>query len=146
MKRTSLDEMNCSVARTLDVVGDAWTLLIVRDALFDPVRFDDVQQRLGVPRTTLANRLATLVEHGVLERREYRSAPVRHEYVITDKGLALHPVVVAMLQWGDEWSTIERPPVTLVDERTGEEIDPVYIDRRTGERLQDLSIARRHNG
>lgn len=137
--------MNCSVARTLDVVGDAWTLLIVRDALFEPVRFDDAQRRLGVPRTTLADRLTSLVEHGVLGRREYQSAPSRHEYVITDKGRALHAVIVAMLQWGDEWSTLEEPPVTLVDATTGDEIDPVYVDRRSGTPLHDLSITRRHN-
>ena len=145
MKRTSFDAMNCSVARTLDIVGDAWTLLIVRDALFAPLRFDDLQRSLGIPRTTLTNRLASLVEHDVLERRDYQAAPVRQEYVITAKGRALHPVIVSMLQWGDEWSSLEQPPVTLIDADTGDDIEPVYIDRRTGAELHDLAITRRHN-
>lgn len=145
MKRRSLDDMNCSVAQTLDVVGDPWTLLIVRDALFGVTRFDDFQRRLGIPRTTLSSRLTTLVEHGVMERREYESAPARHDYVLTPKGRALHPVVVAMLQWGDEWSSLPEPPITLVDADTNKEIDPIYIDRHTGVPLTELNIERRQN-
>lgn len=145
MKRRSFDDMNCSVAQTLDVVGDPWTLLIVRDALFDLTRFDDFQRRLGIPRTTLSSRLTTLVEHGVMEKREYESAPARHDYVLTTKGRALHTVVVAMLKWGDEWSSLPEPPITLVDADTDAEIDPLYIDRHTGVPLADLNIERRQN-
>lgn len=145
MRRTRFDAMNCSVARTLDIVGDAWTLLIVREALFAPLRFDDLQSALDIPRTTLASRLATLVEHGVLERSEYQTAPRRQHYVITAKGRALHPVIVALLQWGDEWSSPDGPPVTLLDADTGSEIEPVYVDRRSGADLRDLTITRRHN-
>lgn len=145
MKRRSLDDMNCSVAQTLDVVGDPWTLLIVRDALFDVTRFDDFQRRLGIPRTTLSSRLTTLVEHGVMERREYESTPVRHDYVLTTKGRALHPVVVAMLQWGDQWSSLPEPPITLINADNGAEIDPIYIDRHTRTPLTELNIERRQN-
>lgn len=145
MKRRALDDMNCSVAQTLDVVGDPWTLLIVRDALFDVTRFDDFQRRLDIPRTTLSSRLTTLVEHGVMERRPHESSPARHDYVLTPKGRALHPVVVAMLQWGDQWSSLPKPPITLVDADSAAEIDPVYIDRNTGQPLTELNIARRHN-
>lgn len=145
MKRRSLEHMNCSIARTLDVVGDPWTLLIVRDALFGVTRFDDFQRRLDIPRTTLSSRLTTLVEHEVMERRQRESAPARHDYVLTPKGQALHPVVVAMLQWGDTWSTLPEPPVTLVDADTAAEIDPVYVDRNSGRPLTELNIERRHN-
>ncbi len=85
MKRKPLGHMNCSIAQTLDVVGDPWTLLIVRDALFGTTRFDDFRRSLGIPRATLATRLDTLVEHGVMERRRYQERPERHEYVLTER-------------------------------------------------------------
>ena len=145
MKRTSLGHMNCSIAQTLDVVGDPWTLLIVRDALFGIKRFDDFRQSLGIPRATLTSRLDTLVEHGVLERRRYQDRPERHEYVLTDKGRDLRRVMVSMLQWGDKWSSLPEPPVTLIDADTGDEIEPVYVDRRSGRPLSQLNVTRRFN-
>ena len=145
MKRTSLGHMNCSIAQTLDVVGDPWTLLIVRDALFGIKRFDDFRQSLGIPRATLTSRLDTLVEHGVLERVRYQDRPERHEYVVTDKGRDLRRVMVSMLQWGDEWSALPEPPVTLIDADTGDEIEPVYVDRRSGRPLSELNVTRRFN-
>lgn len=145
MKRTSLGHMNCSVAQTLDVVGDPWTLLIVRDALFGVTRFDDFRRSLDIPRATLASRLDTLVQHGVMERRLYRDRPERHEYVLTEKGRDLRRVMVSMLQWGDEWSGLATPPVTLIDATTGDEIDAVYVDRRSGTPLSELKIRHRFN-
>lgn len=145
MKRTPLDHMNCSIAQTLDVVGDPWTLLIVRDALFGVNRFDDFRRSLGIPRATLSSRLDTLVEHGVMERRQYQDRPDRHEYVLTEKGRDLRRVMVSMLQWGDEWSALPEPPVTLIDADTGDEIEPVYVDRRSGRPLADLKVTRRFN-
>jgi len=145
MKRRALDDMNCSVARTLDVVGDPWTLLIVRDALFGISRFDDFRRRLDIPRTTLSSRLTTLVDHDVMERRQYEKTPIRHEYILTTKGRALHPIVIAMLRWGDTWSTLREPPITLVDADNGAEIDPIYIDRNTGKPLAELNIEHRQN-
>jgi len=145
MKRTSLGHMNCSIAQTLDVVGDPWTLLIVRDALFGIKRFDDFRQSLGIPRATLTSRLDTLVEHGVLERRRYQDRPERHEYLPTEKGRDLRRVMVSMLQWGDEWSALPEPPVTLIDADTGDEIEPVYVDRRSGRPLSELNVTRRFN-
>ena len=145
MKRTSLGHMNCSIAQTLDVVGDPWTLLIVRDALFGIKRFDDFRQSLGIPRATLTSRLDTLVEHGVLERRRYQDRPERHEYILTEKGRDLRRVMVSMLQWGDEWSALPKPPVTLIDADTGDEIEPVYVDRRSGRPLSELNVTRRFN-
>lgn len=145
MRRKSLAGMQCSIAQTLDVVGDPWTLLVVRDALFGTTRFEHFQRRLGIPRTTLSARLDTLVEHGVLERREYQEHPLRHDYLLTEKGRALRPIMVAMLQWGDRWSGLPEPPVTLVDGDTGQAIDPVYVDRASGRPLEELRVERRIN-
>jgi DNA-binding HxlR family transcriptional regulator len=137
--------MNCSIAQTLDVVGDPWTLLIVRDALFGTTRFDDFRRSLGIPRATLVSRLDTLVEHGVMERRRYQEHPERHEYVLTDKGRDLRRVMISLLQWGDTWSDLDSPPVTLVDLDTDEPIEAAYVDTRTGRPLSDLRVGRRFN-
>jgi DNA-binding HxlR family transcriptional regulator len=145
MKRKPLGHMHCSIARTLDVVGDPWTLLIVRDALFGTTRFEDFQRSLDIPRATLSARLDTLVEHGVMERRPYQSSPERHDYVLTDKGRDLRRVMVSLLQWGDEWSSLPAPPVTLLDADTGAEIEPVYVDAVSGRPLSELRVTRRFN-
>jgi DNA-binding HxlR family transcriptional regulator len=143
MRRSSWSGVDCSIAQTLDVVGDPWTLLVVRDAFFGLRRFEDFRRSLGIPRATLSTRLATLVDHGVMTTREYSEQPVRHEYVLTAKGRSLGPILVAMLQWGDEWSAPDGPPVTLVDADSGESLTPVYVDERTGRPLHDLRIERR---
>jgi DNA-binding HxlR family transcriptional regulator len=103
MQRASFEDMNCSIARSLEVIGEWWTPLILRDAFFGITRFDEFQARLGIARNVLAKRLDTLVDHGVLERRCYEEARARHDYVLTDKGRALWPVLVTIRQWGDEW-------------------------------------------
>lgn len=145
MRRTSFETMHCSIARTLDVVGDPWTLLIVREAFFGTTRFDDFHRNLGIPRATLSARLSTLVDHGVLDRRTDADSPTRPAYTITPKGHALGPVMVALMQWGDDWSGIGEAPVTLLDIDTGDEVEPVYVDRRTGTELSELRLGRRLN-
>jgi DNA-binding HxlR family transcriptional regulator len=145
MRRTAFDTMRCSIARTLDVVGDPWTLLIVREAFFGTTRFDDFRRNLAIPRATLSARLASLVEHGVLDRRSEPDTPGRPRYLITEKGRALGPVMIALMQWGDQWSGIEEPPVTLIDRDTGDPIEPEYIDRGTDRPLRDLRLDRRIN-
>jgi DNA-binding HxlR family transcriptional regulator len=145
MKRKSLGHMNCSIAQTLDVVGDPWTLLVVRDALFGTTRFDDFQRSMDIPRATLASRLDGLVEHGVMERRIYQERPERHDYVLTEKGRDLRRVLVSLLQWGDEWSTLPEPPVTLLDADTGAVIEPVYVDAASGRPLDGMRVTRRFN-
>ena len=95
--------MNCAVARSLEIIGEWWTLLILRDAFFGITRFDDFQARLGIARNILSTRLDTLVDAGVMERRTYDEARNRSDYVLTDKGRALWPVLTAIRQWGDEW-------------------------------------------
>ena len=99
LPRTYADQ-NCAVARCLEVVGERWTLLIVRDALLGIRRFEDFQTRLGVSRPVLSERLSQLVEHGVLQRTLYQRRPDRHEYTLTERGRALWPAVAALAQWG----------------------------------------------
>ncbi len=98
----------CSVARTLEVVGDRWSLLVIREAFLGTHRFDAIQRRTGAPRDILAARLRKLVEAGVLERRRYQERPPRDEYHLTEAGRELHPVITALRQWGDRHVT--RPP------------------------------------
>ena len=111
MRRKSFEEMNCSVAQTLEVVGEWWSMLIVRDSFLGITRFDDFQQRLGISRNILADRLDHLVDKGVLARVPYQDHPVRYDYRLTDKGRDLWLVLTAMRQWGDRWEADDGPPV-----------------------------------
>ena len=111
VRRASFQDMNCSVAQCLEVVGEWWTLLIVRDALFGVRRFDDFQARLGISRNVLNQRLSRLVDEGVLERVAYQDHPPRYEYRPTAKGVDLWTVVDAMRRWGDRWAAPDGPPV-----------------------------------
>ena len=103
MKWDDIDQQACSVARALSVLGERWTLLIIRDAFRGTRRFDDFQRSLGVTRHRLSERLGKLVEEGVLTRVAYMERPTRYEYRLTRKGLALYPVLMTLSQWGDDW-------------------------------------------
>ena len=140
MKRKSYSDMNCSVAQSLDVVGDPWTLLVVRDVMFGFRRFNDIQERLGIARNTLTDRLATLVDHGVLRKDAYQDNPERFEYRLTPKGRALSPIIITLMQWGDEWSELAEPPVHLIDRDTGRALVPILVDRTTGHPLTELKV------
>jgi DNA-binding HxlR family transcriptional regulator len=111
VQRTSFEDVTCSVAQCLDVVGEWWSLLIVRDAFLGVTRFDDFQARLGISRNILTQRLNRLVEGGILKRVPYSDHPPRSEYRLTGKGRDLWPVVTAMRQWGDRWAAPGGPPV-----------------------------------
>ena len=102
--RKSLDELHCSVANTAEVVGDQWTVLILRDAFLGIRRFDDFQRDLGIARNVLADRLSRLVEAGILATYQYEEHPPRREYLLTDKGKDLLDVLVAFRRWGDKWN------------------------------------------
>lgn len=120
MRRASFADMPCSVARTLEVVGEWWSLLVVRDCLLGVSRFDHLRERLGIARNVLSDRLDTLVAHGVLERRPYQDHPPRYDYLLTDKGRDLWPVVVALREWGDRWAGWDpAPPLELVHRPCG---------------------------
>jgi DNA-binding HxlR family transcriptional regulator len=112
-------EENCSIARTLEVVGDRWTLLIVREALAGVTRFDDFLQHLGVARNVLADRLARLVDETILVRCAYQQRPVRYEYVVTDKGRDLWPVLASLMAWGDSYAAPNGAPRVLIHEGCG---------------------------
>jgi DNA-binding HxlR family transcriptional regulator len=116
---------NCSIARTLGVVGEKWTLLVLREAFYGVRRFDDFHTALGCARNLLATRLKTLVAHGLLERVGYTDerGRGRHEYKLTDKGRDLFPVVVALMEWGDRWTADEAgPAVQLFHRDCGEPV------------------------
>lgn len=131
MRRVSFADMACPIARTLEVVGEWWTLLIVRDAFLGQTRFEGFQASLGIARNVLTARLEMLVERGVLERRRYCEHPPRDEYVLTEKGRALFPVILALKAWGERWEE-GAPRVTLVDRTTGQVVEPALVDRRSG--------------
>jgi DNA-binding HxlR family transcriptional regulator len=112
MQRTDFGAMACSIARTLEIAGEPWSPLILRDVYVGISRFDDLQRDLGISRKVLTQRLGWLVEHGMLERRPYSARPPRFEYVLTDKGLAFCDILVLMTAWGDRWAAgPEGPPV-----------------------------------
>lgn len=124
MYRKSFDGMNCSIARALEQVGEWWSLLIVRECTLGTTRFDDFQRRLGIARNVLTARLNTLIEHGVLEKVPMEDAERRQEYRLTPKGEALYPVLVALLQWGDQWCEHDAP-IRLVEHQSGKPIEPI---------------------
>ena len=117
----------CSIARTLEVVGERWTLLILRDAFLGVKRFDDFQRSLGVARNVLNTRLQRLVDEGLLEKRRYQERPERFEYRLTEKGFDLWPTLVTLMKWGDRHMAGEEgPPVDLTHKGCGGVVD----DRR----------------
>ena len=127
----------CSIARSLEVIGERWTLLIVRDVMNGRRRFDDLQEGLGIARNTLSARLQRLVDEGILERRAYQRHPERYEYFLTEKGLDLWPALVALLHWGDRYSPApDGPPMLIVHKECGGEVNDRGICERCGKLLR----------
>jgi DNA-binding HxlR family transcriptional regulator len=135
MGRTDFSEMHCSVARTLEVIGDRWTLLILRDAFYGVRRFDDFHRDLGVARNILAARLAKLVEQEVLAKQQYEDHPARYEYRLTAKGRDLLPVLLTMMSWGDRWTWSADPPVDVIHVACGHATHPVLTCEHCGDEL-----------
>lgn len=130
-------QLNCSVARALEVIGERWSLLIVRDALYGVRRFEDFQKSLGIARNILTDRLKGLVEQGVLERVAYAERPLRYEYRLTDKGKDLTPMLLTMMRWGDKWYPGEMgPPVKWTHTSCGEVTTPTVSCDVCGEELK----------
>jgi DNA-binding HxlR family transcriptional regulator len=118
------EDQNCSIARTLEVLGDRWTMLVMRDAFLRVRRFEDFQRELGIARNVLTDRLNRLVEEGILERVRYQDRPARFEYRLTEKGIDLWPVMMTMMQWGDRYYAPDgRPRVIRHRDCGGELID-----------------------
>jgi DNA-binding HxlR family transcriptional regulator len=114
MAVTAADPRECSVARTLDIVGEKWALLAVREVFLGNRRFDEMTRRIGAPRDTLAARLRSLVGAGILERRQYCDHPARYEYRLTEAGLELYPVILTLMRWGDKFlAGDDGPPIVL---------------------------------
>jgi DNA-binding HxlR family transcriptional regulator len=117
--RAAFDAETCSIKRTLDVLGERWTLLVLREAFYGVRRFEDFQRHIGCARNVLASRLAGLVEEGVMRREPYREPKrrARHEYRLTEKGRDLLPILIALMQWGDRWRAGEGGPAVEVRHR-----------------------------
>ena len=142
MRWSEIDQQDCSVAQALSVVGDRWTMLILKEAFMRVRRFDDFQERTGAPRPLLAERLKSLVDDGVLEKRLYSERPDRFEYRLTEKGRDLWPVLISLLRWGDKWMTgKEGPPVEVRHKTCGHAIHPELACPECGDWLQATDMA-----
>jgi DNA-binding HxlR family transcriptional regulator len=117
MLRNDYENQSCSIAGALEVVGERWSLLIVRDILLGLRRFDELQSDLGIARNVLQARLTRLQEHGVIERRPYQERPRRYEYRLTEKGLDLWPTIVALMRWGDRHAPPAGGPAVVIEHR-----------------------------
>jgi DNA-binding HxlR family transcriptional regulator len=135
MRRKSFGNMQCPIARSLERVGEWWSILILRDASLGLARFDEFQESLGIAPNILTRRLKALVEAGLLERRRYSERPPRDEYVLTEAGRDFRPVLWALLAWGNRHFAPEGASVVVVDSKTGAQADPVLVDRNTGRLL-----------
>ena len=129
--------MQCPIARTLERVGEWWSILILRDALHGLTRFDQFQASLGIAPNMLTRRLNALVEAGMLERRLYSEKPPRYEYVLTELGRDFRSVIIAMYAWGNKHFAPEGASVILVNSATGKAADPVLVDRKSGRSVLD---------
>ena len=137
MKNDRFDRTLCPVARTLERVGDAWSLMILRDATHGLTRFDQFRKSLGVAPNILADRLGRLVEAGFLERRRYSERPPRDEYVLTEIGRDFQPVLFSLMAFGNRHFAKEGVASQLVDAATGAPADPVLVDAHTGRRVDE---------
>jgi len=148
VKKVSFADMHCSVAQALEVIGEWWTLLILRDAFLGITRFDDFATRLGISRNILTARLDTLVDHDVLARVPYDEARGRYDYRLTDKGRALFPVLTALREWGDEWILgKDHAPVVVEHTTCGEISRGVLTCDHCGDELTTKTVrARRGPG
>lgn len=124
--------MNCPIARSLERVGEWWSILILRDAFNGLTRFDEFQKNLNIAPNMLTRRLNGLVESGLLEKRQYNDKPPRHEYVLTERGRDFRPVILALLAWGNRHFAPEGESVMLADRATGERVEPILVDAATG--------------
>jgi DNA-binding HxlR family transcriptional regulator len=146
MRWSEIGDEDCSVARTVSIVGDRWTLLILRDCFLRVRRFEAFQEKLGITRPILAHRLRKLVDAGVLAKVPYQEHPLRHEYRLTAKGLSLYPIIVGLAHWGDRHlSRKDGPPLLRRHKACGHLFDPVVTCSECGEVVgpRDISVEAR---
>lgn len=134
MLRADYPGQACSIAKSLEVIGERWSLLIVRDVMNGNRRFGEIQVSLGIARNVLSARLQRLVDEDILERRAYQESPPRHEYFLTQKGLDLWPALIALLNWGDRYSP-GPPPKLVLHKECGGEVSERGICERCGKLL-----------
>jgi DNA-binding HxlR family transcriptional regulator len=132
---------SCSIARTLDIVGEKWALLAVREVFLGDRRFDEMVRRTGAPRDTLAARLRTLVAAGILERRPYSERPTRFEYYLTDAGRDLYPVIMTLMRWGDQYLAGQGGPPLRLEHHCGHQLTAQVVCQACGEPLRPSDTA-----
>ena len=140
MLRRDYANQNCSLAGALEVIGERWTLLIIRNAFLGIRRFDDMQRQLGIARNVLTARLDRLVDEGILRRSLYQERPERYEYRLTKKGVDLWPVVVALLHWGDDHVHPDAPPLVLQHKDCGGAVDRHRMCAKCGAALEAWDV------
>ena len=139
MQRKSFGNMQCPIARSLERVGEWWSMLILRDAFYGLTRFDEFQKSLDIAPNKLTRRLTALVEEGLLERRQYCDKPPRYEYHLTERGRDFRPVLLALLAWGNRHFAPEGKSVVLLDAESGLQADPILADSATGKPITEAS-------
>ena len=137
MRRKSFETMSCPIARSLERVGEWWSILILRDAFRGSTRFEQFQKSLDIAPNMLTRRLTALVESGLLERHRYSEHPPRDEYLLTERGRDFRPVLWALLAYGNKHFAPEGPNVVIVDGETGELAEPILVDRHSGRLLTE---------
>lgn len=144
MKWDNLAEEQCSIARASTALGDRWILVILSDCFLGVRIFEDFRARLEISRTTLASRLATLVEHGILKKVPYQTKPTRYEYRLTEKGLALYPAILALAEWGDQYySDAMGPPILRKHRRCGHDFVTKICCSKCGETIEASEVEAR---
>jgi DNA-binding HxlR family transcriptional regulator len=140
VERKSFEDMPCSVAQCLEIVGEWWSMLVVRDAILGIKRFDEFQTRLGIARNVLTQRLNKLVAAGVLDKQRYQEHPPRYDYVLTEKGRDLWPVITTLRQWGDRYAAPGGAPIAVVHQHCGHAGAFVLICAHCGERVTHRDV------
>ncbi|MFL6709404.1 MAG: winged helix-turn-helix transcriptional regulator [Massilia sp.] len=140
MKRTDFTEMACPIARGVGHVGEWWSMLVLREAMYGVTRFDEFEKNLNIAPNMLTRRLSDLVGSGLMIRRQYQDRPPRFEYVLTEAGVAFQPVLLALAKWGNEYLSPEGASIVMADRATGEPVAPVLVDEKTGRALHPDNV------
>ncbi|NDL63458.1 winged helix-turn-helix transcriptional regulator [Acerihabitans arboris] len=141
MQRTHIGAMDCPIAQSLELVGEWWSILILRDAFQGLSKFDEFQRSLGVSPTMLTRRLKSLVQNGILYKQAYSTRPARFEYLLTQRGQAFFPVLLTLLQWGNQSLAEEAIAIVPINRQRATRVAPVLVDRETCEPLTHLNVA-----